>query len=394
MSSYETHPAVGFRPGVLPIPEAARVGRTGSRRVLHVLKHCGYGNGNVNVAIDLACVQAAAGCEVAVASSGGVFVETLTRHGVSHFHIEIEQRRPLAAMASSLRFLRFVHYFSPDVIHAHMMSAAILGWIAATIKRIPLITTVHNSFDRHSALMRLGRRVVAVSEAERESLIAKGYSPDSLDVVLNAPVGSPREAFFADSAAPVLRSPAVLVVCGLHPRKGVEDLLRAWSEIARKFPDWRLYIAGEGPDGRRLESLARLLGINDSVDFLGFVAAPRTLFQQAEIFVLASHADPCSLVIGEARGAGCAIVATAVGGTPEMLAFGEKGLLVPPRDPPALACALSTLMGDPVACAVLKAASSRGSEQFHVSNLFARYERVYEKALDSAPQPVKEPSRL
>ena len=64
---------------------------------------------------------------------------------------------------------------------------------------------------------------------------------------------------------------------------------------------------------------------------MGAVPAPRVLFEQTDIFALCSYADPCSLVIGEARGAGCAIVATAVGGTPEMLEFGRAGRLVPPR---------------------------------------------------------------
>lgn len=393
MDTCEMLPTAGFGPGVLTADGPAGFVRPRIGRILHVLKHCGHGNGNVNVAVDLACVQAEAGCDVAVASGGGVFEQMLARYGVRHLRIEIEQRRPLSAISSSLRFLRFVDRFSPDIIHAHMMGAAVLGRMASAIKHVPLVTTVHNSFDRHSGLMRLGRRVVAVSEAEREALIAKGYSPRSLDVVLNAPVGSPRESFFVNPVAPALRSPAVLAVCGLHRRKGVNDLLRAWIEIAGEFSDWRLYIAGEGPDRELLEALARSSGISGSVCFLGFVPAPQAIFRQADIFVLPSHADPCSLVIGEARGAGCAIVATAVGGTPEMLEFGAKGILIPPHDPAAMARALASLMRDPVACAVLKAESARGSERFHVRTLFARYEEVYRKALAPEPSPSKEPSR-
>jgi glycosyltransferase involved in cell wall biosynthesis len=390
MNSCEILPASGFAPEVLPASSTAAPVPRKINRVLHVLKHCGYGNGNVNVAVDLACIQAEAGREVAVASGGGVFERMLAHYGVRHLQIEIEQSKPLQALSSSWSFLRFVDRFHPDVIHAHMMSAAIIGKLASAVKQVPLVTTVHNSFDRHSGIMRLGRRVVAVSEAERASLIAKGYSPHSLDVVLNAPVGSPREAFFLNPTEPVLRSPAVLAVCGLHRRKGVDDLLRAWAEIAGDLPEWRLYIAGEGPDREQLEELVHSSGIAGSVTFFGFIPSPQTLFRQADIFVLPSLADPCSLVIGEARGAGCAIVATAVGGTPEMLEFGAKGLLVPPRDPSALAAALSSLMRDPVACAVLKAESSRGAEQFHVRNLLARYEQVYLKALHPEPQRSEE----
>ena len=357
----------------------------GVRRIIHMSKHCGYGNGNVHVAVDLACVQARAGCEVIFVSGGGTFEPMLAQNGVRHIVLEQDQKRPLSLVRAAWRLARVVRTFKPEVLHAHMMGSAVVGYLASLISGVPLVTTVHNSFDRHSVIMRLGRRVVAVSQAEKEHLIRRGYRADSVDVVMNAPVDSPREQFMKNKVDPVLVSPCITAVCGLHRRKGVFDLLAACTRLFQRAPEWRLYIAGEGPDREALEEQARAAGIADQVVFLGFVPAPRVLLERSDVFVLCSYADPCSLVIGEARGAGCAIVATAVGGTPEMLEFGKAGRLVEPGQVDQIVAELGGLMADPAARETLRAASRRGAEVFNVHRLLGDYDRVYQAARSARP---------
>jgi glycosyltransferase involved in cell wall biosynthesis len=351
------------------------------RRVVHLSKHCGYGNGNVHVAVDLACVQAQNGLEVVFISGGGTFEGLLARHGVVHITIEQDQRKPLSLLKSAYAIARLSGRFKPDIFHAHMMGAAVVGYLASWRTGVPLVTTVHNSFDRHSVLMRLGHRVVAVSTAEKQHLLRQGYKPDQVDVVLNAPLNSPRHDKAVIRTGVSLESPSILTICGLHRRKGVFDLITSCADVFRDLPSWRLYIAGEGPDQEFLEEQARSLGVAERVTFLGFVPDPRGLLQQCDIFVLASYADPCSLVIGEARGAGCAIVATAVGGTPEMLGFGQKGRLISPGRPDELARELRSLMTDPIARTELRQASLEGSKLFEVHRLADDYERVYQRAV-------------
>jgi glycosyltransferase involved in cell wall biosynthesis len=172
----------------------------------------------------------------------------------------------------------------------------------------------------------------------------------------------------------------------LHRRKGVFDLIAACTEVFKEFPDWRLYIAGEGPDSEALEQQARAAGMSDRIIFLGLLASPRSLLEKAEIFVLASYADPCSLAIGEARAAGCAIVATAVGGTPEMLEFGKAGRLVAPGNPAQLAAELRTLMSDEHGRKEMRAAALEGSEIFDVYRLVEDYDIVYREAGKTAAE--------
>lgn len=388
-----SHKVVAQRAGTVrqPLPFAKGLPNHKPMRVVHLIKHCGYANGSVHVAVDLACIQAQAGDDVTVISSGGTFVPLLEQYGVRHLTLPHDQNRPLNMLRAAWALTRLAHTLRPDVLHAHMMSSAIVGWLASRFSGVPLVTTVHNSFDPHSILMRLGDRVVAVSDAERQALLRRGFSAENLVAVLNAPDQSPREAFMDDGREVLLQSPCIVAANALHRRKGMFDLIEACSRLFAELPAWKLYIAGEGPDRERLEEQVRTRGLGERITFLGFLPSPRPLMKHADLFVLASYADPCSLAVGEARSAGCAIVATAVGGTPEMLSFGEAGRLVEPGNVDQLTAALRDLMTDPEARAELRQAALDGAAVFHVGRLLGDYAQVYRDAQSQRRGPSASP---
>jgi glycosyltransferase involved in cell wall biosynthesis len=349
-------------------------------RILHLINHCQYGNGSVHVAVDLACVQAELGHAVMCASGGGDYLELMDEYGVRCETLVQKQKNPLKLMGSLATLMKICRSFKPDIIHAHMMAGAVFGKFASVVFRIPLVTTVHNSFDTHSFLMRLGDKVVAVSNAERDLLIERGYDSKKVVAVLNGSNRSPRDNHFETMDSSVLesiRKPFITTVCGLHFRKGVHDLIAGFAEIASVHRDWNLYVVGEGPDKGTLIELAKRLNLADRVVFLGYVKNPQPILNKADIFTLASYAEPCGLVVGEAREAGCAIVGTAVGGTPEMLEFGHAGLLVDPKSPKEIAAALDKLMSDPVVLETMRANSKRGSEYYRVARVVDDYLKVY-----------------
>ena len=348
-------------------------------RIMHVLKHSARGNGNVHVAVDLACRQSDTGDDVALVSSYGEFDAVLTAHGVRVLTIP-EARGVRGGLDGGRALLALARRFRPDLLHAHMMSSAVLGFAVSKILRIPLVTTVHNSFDSHSRLMRLGTVVVAVSEAERSLLLSRGYPGRKVVTVLNGADGSPREALPSEPRGPLQR-PCVAVLSGLHPRKAVHDVISAFAQVTGEHPDWHLNIIGWGPDRERLEASVRERGLDASVHFLGSVPAPRPLLEQADIFATATLADPCPLTVGEARAAGRAIVATAVGGIPELLDHGRAGMLSPAGDPSAMAANLRTLMADPDELRAWQHRSREGAEYLTVARMTADYGRVYRGVL-------------
>lgn len=348
-------------------------------RIAHVLKHSVRGAGNVHVAVDLACAQAAAGHEVTLISARGSYDDLLRHNGVQVVRVPEPLDRG-SALRSGWALTRVLGNDRPDVVHAHMMSSAVLAFPAARAVGSALVTTVHNSFDDHSRLMRLGTVIVAVSQAERELLIARGFPAGKVAVVINGADRSAREELPLDDIGP-LHQPALLTLSGLHRRKAVGDVIQAFSRLAVDLPDWHLNVVGWGADRERLETMVSDLGLAERVHFLGSTLTPRPLLESAAIFATASLADPCPLTVIEARAAGCAIVGTRVGGIPELLDHGRAGQLVPPSDPVAFAEALRPLMSDRAVLQEWRSRARRGAEYFTVDRMSTDYLAVYESVL-------------
>lgn len=350
-----------------------------SLRILHILNHSFRLNGNVHAAIDLACAQAKLGHVVAVCSRGGSFDDVLRSSNVEVITID-QTRRPLTLAKAIAKIARLLRQWHPDVVHAHMMTSAVTVWPLTRLYRIPLITTVHNAFQKSAILMGLGDRVIAVSQAVRDAMALRGISDDRLRTVLNGTIGSARLDFVLPPAQNLSR-PSIVFVGGLHPRKGIADLICAFTIARRSFPDITLYLVGEGPNQTEYEQLVDRLGCQASVRFCGAKSDPRPYLHAADIFVLASHSDPAPLVLSEAREAGCAIIATNVDGIPELLEHGEAGILVPPAQPERIADALLRLLSDPMTLLDYKRRSQNNLQLLSVRRVATETVKIYHECL-------------
>lgn len=346
-------------------------------KVLHLLNHCEFANGHVHVAVDLACGQVRRGDKVVVVSSGGHYEALLQREGAEHCRVEQRRRDPASIARAAWDVCRLAGDFKPDIIHAHMMTGAVLGRVAATVTGSRLVTHVHNSFDPHSNLMRLGDRIISVSTVVRDQLKARGFSESKIRVVVNGPLESPRLPATPAAKPSDWARPAIATLCGMHDRKGVRDLLAAFELVRKEVPQAHLYLIGDGPQRQEYETLAAAGTSLPHIHFLGAAADPRSMLAASDIFVLASHADPCPLVIPEARAAGCAIVATVVDGIPEALDEGRAGTLVPPRNPAELARAICSLLTDRLRLDEARRLARSNLDRFTVGSLCERVDAVY-----------------
>ena len=349
-------------------------------RIMHFLNHTRPNNGHVHVAVDLACVQSRMGHSVSVVSGGGAFDSFFAAYGVKH--ILIEQQRTLSNLIKATYKLRStILSFSPDIIHTHMMASTGLAFILRRFMKFKLVTTVHNEFERSAVIMGLGDRVIAVSQAVADSMERRGVQRAKLRVVLNGTIGSPRLS--AESPpAQILNRPAITFVGGLHPRKGVDDLITAFKTVCARVPAAFLYLVGSGPYRETYGELASQTGFGDRIQFCGCQADPRPYLLGSDLFVLASHAEPAALVLAEAREAGCAIIATSVGGNSEMLDGGNAGVLVPPRRPDLLANAMIRVLSDKTALAHLRARSRSNLDHFTVDRASEECLSVYNSVLN------------
>jgi glycosyltransferase involved in cell wall biosynthesis len=343
-------------------------------RIIHILNHIQeIGNGIVNVAIDLACLQAKAGHEVAVASAGGEYEALLSRYGARHFKID-QTRKPLNLIKAASLYRAAVGEFQPDIVHAHMMTGVVLARVLRVGFDYGLVSTVHNEFQRSAVLMGWADRVIAVSQAVSQSMAQRGIPEQKLRAISNGTLGSPRTHQLQKYQPRSLQRPAITTVAGMYKRKGITELIDAFAQIAPDFPDAHLYLVGNGPDRAKFEAQAQRTAVCDRIHFEGFQPEPQRYLLATDIFVLASHRDPSPLVIPEAREASCAIIATAVDGVPEALDGGEAGLLVPPADGSALADALRQLLGNPNSLQTWK-----NQAQYNLARL--NVARVYEETL-------------
>lgn len=347
-------------------------------RIIHVLNHTQKANGHVCAVVDLACAQVKRGHQVYVCSRGGDFDYLLYEHNVGHITIN-QDRRLATLLAAVYRLHRAIQKFEPDIIHAHMVTSALLVALLRPFMRFRLVTTVHNEFQSSAVLMGVANRVVAVSDLVRQSMIRRRLPASKLRTVLNGTVNSPRFPQPAPSGLS-LKHPAIVFVGGLHPRKGIDDLIHAFGIVLAAQPNAQLYLIGDGPCRTEYEILARHISAA-AIHFCGYVDDPRAYLLGADIFVLASHSDPAPLVISEARDAGCAIVATSVDGVPEMLDRGAAGILVPPKQPALLANGILELLLNPAYLAEMRNRSRSGISHFTVERVAAETEQVYRELL-------------
>jgi len=175
----------------------------------------------------------------------------------------------------------------------------------------------------------------------------------------------------------------IVAIGNLYPVKGHAVLLRALAELEEQggAPRWRLAIAGRGEDEQRLRSIADDAGIASRIHLLGFRSDAPDILAAGDVFVLPSLSEGLPLALIEAMATGLAIVASDVGGIPEVVARGQEALLVPAASPTALAAAIRALLDDPVRRAALGAAAQRRAHRdFSVTSMADAYEALYRGA--------------
>ena len=283
-----------------------------------------------------------------------------------------------------------------DVVHGYQWRPALVGAIAGRLAGVPLLLASKRSLTGESRQARrawrlIARRVDTIivnAEALRTEGTALGMSarwtmiPSGVDVDRFADAPAAADAKAGLGLDP--RRPVVGAVGRLESRKGHDHFLAAARVMLARANGLRpqLLIVGDGPLREPLERRTTELGLEESVTFTGAVRDVRAALAAMDVFVLPSHAEGMSNALLEAMAAARPIVATAVGGTREVLEGDDAGVLVPPGDADALATQILHLLADPRRAAGLGAgARRRVSDRFGARAMVARLERLYEERL-------------
>jgi glycosyltransferase involved in cell wall biosynthesis len=286
-----------------------------------------------------------------------------------------------------------VRRYGIRILHAN--SAAPTQWLVPIARgnRLPLLTHLHTDYLRRSRYVLLLHQadiVIGVSEQVVQALQRDGMSSDRIKVIYNgidfdrlterpavdlrAALGVPVDAMLVGAAG------------SLIARKGYDLLLRALASLSGTTPP-HLVIAGSGPEEAALHNLAAELGLGGRVHFLGYHRDVADVHASCDIFCGPSRAEAFGLVFAEAGYFGRPVVATRVGGIPEVVRDGETGLLVPPDDIDALAGAIGRLAASPELRHRLgEAGRQRAESMFSATRMASVFAAEYVR-LVSLPRP-------
>jgi glycosyltransferase involved in cell wall biosynthesis len=315
------------------------------------------------------------------------FARELEARGVPYDEIRLRADVDPIAFGEVVGYLARVR---PRILHTHLVHADVYGQLAGSVTRVPLRLSMKHGFNefREGRWFGLADRSVgslahvhiAISQGLAHYLAeTEGFDEEGFEIV-----------HYGISVADGVRpygggEPRLLCVGRLIPIKGHLVLLRALARAREHVPAATLHVAGRGALEPALREYVRELGLEDAVRFLGFVSPVQRAIEDAAVVVVPSLGEGFGMVALEAMERARPVIASAVGGLPEIVVDGETGLVVPSGDAEALAEAIVALAGDPERAAHMGAAGrERALGEFTPERSVRRVEELYTGARGGA----------
>ncbi|MFZ5907807.1 MAG: glycosyltransferase family 4 protein [Nitrospirota bacterium] len=292
--------------------------------------------------------------------------------------------------------LGFMKQENIDLVHTHLLRADIYGRVASALSGTPVISTVHNMESHHTSqgsihsavryldkkTMRRCNMIVAVSESLKHFLCQVYGIPESDVAVVHNGIEMQDTTETVDRQMLGIAGDAVLVctVARLHPQKGIPVLVKAIDSVVRRGFNVAAVVVGDGPLKHEISALIRRL--NARVILAGFQKDVAPFINAADIFVLPSLWEGFGLALIEAMGFSKPVIATSVGGIPEIVPDRIAGILCRPDDPDGLSDAIVTLIQNPGRRAEMgRAGRERVKNYFTARIMSARYQEIYRNTL-------------
>lgn len=323
----------------------------------------------------------------------GPFADLCREEGLTTHEVIMRHKLDLATIAPIRRLIKEHHI---DLVHTHGVRANLVARMAGRAENVPVVTTFHSvlRYDYSSSsealvarcLTRLTNnrtaRFIAISGAVKDDLMAMGVAPDKIEVIYNGidtslftPDNTPDRVRGKLGIAPGQR--VVAMVGRLHAVKGHVFLLQAARQIVAQHDEVVFLLVGEGPERQVIEKTIRELGLDGKVIMTGFYPNISELYPLMDMLCLPSLMEGMGLVLLEAMHFGVPVVATQVGGIPEVIIDGESGLLVDPGNSQALAVAITWLLDSPDLQRKLITNGRQRAQEFTVESMVRHTERVY-----------------
>jgi len=277
----------------------------------------------------------------------------------------------------------------PEIIQGILFQANLFAKLSGWLCSVPYIFCAVHTFDQgrikrflERLSFKLAEVYIVVSAGLREFCIKNFAIPEEKILVIRNGV----QLNLSFSSSSELRKSLKLkdsnlvigAIARLHREKGIDLLIRAFQALAKEFPELILVIVGDGEERENLEALVKNSGLEDRVIFTGFQEAPERYLDVFEIFVLPSRVEAMPITLLQAMSLGKAIVATKVGGIPELIEDSQEGLLVEAEDQFLMTRAISRLVKDQNLRKVLgEKAEARAIQEFGLEKMISSYRELY-----------------
>jgi glycosyltransferase involved in cell wall biosynthesis len=328
---------------------------------------------------------------------------------INDFSLRPRDVKALVKLYSLMRHQR------PHIVHTHTARAGFLGRLAARLAGVPVVVHTYHGHVLHGyygaiktglmramerALARLTDHIIAVSEQVKRDLVTYAIArPEKITVI---PLGLELDPFFGcqgqrgqflNELAMDNGARLVGIVGRLFPIKNHRLFLDAAARVAAQEPSVRFVIVGDGALRPELERYTRELGLADRVVFAGWRRDLLRIYADLDVLVVSSDNEGTSVSAIEAMAAGCPVVATRVGGMPDLVTDGETGCLVRPRDPEGLAAVILGLLRNPeTSHRIGRKARTMVQGRYTLQRLVADIEHLYAQLLTHKGVSASRPS--
>lgn len=366
------------------------------KHVLHVTYDMNIGGTeqvikNLVLGLDSECYRSSVLC---IDGSVGPWGQDLQKMGVTHHTLA---RKPGFDAALIRNIHALIRHEQVDIVHAHQYTPFTYGWFGSALTSRPVIFTEHGRFypDVSSWKRRLinpllearTAAITCISAATRQALVTfENFSERRIEVIYNGIADSAcaSDPALADQLGLTPENVVFGTISRLDPIKNQSMMLRAFARCLIQFPLARMLVVGDGPSRAELESLVDQLDIRSAVIFAGFQPKPQSYLALMDVFLLPSLSEGTSMTLLEAMCFSKPSLATAVGGTPEIIKDGVSGLLTPNEDESALSDAMVRL----AASGELRESLGRNARdqyerRFTVASMARQYEHLYQRVLTS-----------
>lgn len=354
-------------------------------KIVHIITSLNFG-GAERMLLDLTRSLKLGGFEVSIVTvvNGGPLASDFEEAGIE---VKVFRKRGKLGLGVIWKIYKYLRRERPAIVHTHLFGGDTWGRLAAILARVPVIvSTEHNTnIDEGGAKRRVKKflslftkKIVAVSEAVKKySAAVDRIKEKKIEVIPNGiPLGN-----FLEIPEKRFGSPPVIGIVGrLETQKGHEYLFEALN-VLKTIP-WILWVVGEGSLKNDLERLAKDLNLRERIIFLGARRNIPEILNQIDIFVMPSLWEGLGLALLEAAAAAKPIVASKVGGVPEIIENGETGILAEAKNVKSLADGLEhVLLGEQESILMGQRARESVREKYSLERMVLLYERLYKNLL-------------